>query len=863
MSFSLRLTLTAAAAFTLASCGGGAGAPPQPSTGWVAGGAIAGATVTCDQNNNGAADAGEASVTSDGAGRYTFAAPGCDAPLVARGGLATDTNQAFKGILRAPAGARVVTPLTTLLVAGLGADRATASLGLPANTNLAATDPASDLALLKASLAMAQLLDKTIEAFAALGGASTDLAALQALHAEAAAAFAVLLQGGGSLMSASTVDTALTTSLVKAAAQRVAGSSTVAPAVKTALAALNADALAMVMAAGLKLQAQHVMQAEAAGLKAAATAAHADDTVTTFVLAHLTALAAAPTAATNALAATLGELVRAALNPPVSAPGTLPISFDEATPVIFLGFNGAEGSRIEAGPAGGNGKALRVLRLGGDPWAGAFVATTALPLAADRKTLTARVYSPTAGVPMVIKLEGAGGLSSAEFAATTPVVAGWQTLTWVATGIDLSKTYTQITLLPNLSTVDAAPGQSYYFDDLALVADTVVPPPPVAVALPVSFDEAVPPTLGQFGNGAAVAIAAGPEGGSANALRFTKSAGDTWAGLYFDTATIPFSATHRTITARVHSSKAGAPMVMKIEGPGGVATAEVAATPATVVGWQTLRWTFPALDLSKTHNRIVILPDSGNVGSGQVYHFDDVALAADTVAPPVVTDYLTLRTDALSLVNGGTTRAYTLAEFESAAGISVQWPVASPTLMKVALSEVGTLALPANLKVSAAVSITETTPGGKGEIQAYIDNVSLTRTATGLEVAVPNVAANALVYTVSSNGSKKAVIDFGSAVAGVRHTLSTAAGITNNLVLGEVLQYAVNQISNDFSGIYALRGKYRVTIVLSDVPLRRSDGTALPTQTVVVPTVLTETGGVATSRTVTGVGLTGYITLTD
>lgn len=863
MSLTLRMTLTAAAAVTLISCGGSAEAPPQPSFGTVAGGVVAGASVLCDSNGNGAVDAGEATTTSDGGGGFMFAAPGCEAPLVARGGLAVDTNQAFKGILRAPAGARVVTPMTTMLAGGMSSERVIASLGLPAGTDLLRGDPAANPAVLKTSLALVQLLDKTTEAFGALGGINADLAALQALHAETAAAFAVLLQGGGTLVSGSVLDAALASSLVKAAAQRAAASPAVAQAVKTALGALNADSLGQVVGAGLKQQAQHVLQADGAGMKAAAARAQADGSIAAFVLAQLTALAAAPSPATAALATTLAEQVTAALNPPVSAPATLPVSFDETTPPIFLGFNGAEGSSIATAPEGGSGKALRVLRFGGDPWAGAFITTTPLPLAADRKTFTARVWSPTAGARMVIKLEGAGGLSSAEFNATTPVVAGWQTLTWVATGIDLSKSYTQITLLPNLGTIDAAPGQSYWFDDITLTTDAVEPPPPTRLALPINFDGETTPELGQFGNGAAVAVAAGPEGGSGKAIRFTKSAGDTWAGFFFDTAAIPFNATRRTITARVHSSKAGAPMVMKLEGPGNVATAEIAATPATVAGWQTLRWTFTALDLSKTYNRIVILPDSGTAGSGQVYHFDDVAVADDAVAPPPVNDYLTIRSDSLSLVNGAVTRSYSMAEFESAAGISVQWPVAAPTLLKVGLTEVGNWTLPANLKVSAAVSITETTPGGKGEIQAFIDNVSLTRTASGLEVAVPNVAANALVYSVASDGNKKAVIDFGSAVAGVRHTLSTASDRINSLVLGEVLQYAINQISNDFSGIYQLRGKYRVTIVLSDVPLRRADGTALPTQTVVVPTQLNASGGVAASKTVTGVGITGHITLTD
>ena len=124
--------------------------------------------------------------------------------------------------------------------------------------------------------------------------------------------------------------------------------------------------------------------------------------------------------------------------------------------------------------------------------------------------------------------------------------------------------------------------------------------------------------------------------------------------------------------------------------------------------------------------------------------------------------------------------------------------------------------------------------------------------------------ADALAYTVSTDAKKKLVIDFGAGVKGVSSTLSTAVNMTNGLVFGEVVQYAINSISGQgFTGIYGLRGKYRMTVVLEGLPLRRADGSALPNLSVVVPTVLTESGGVAASKTISGPGLVGYVTLTD
>ena len=55
--------------------------------------AVAGASVFADANGNGTLDAGEASATTDGHGRYTFSAP-ASGPLVALGG--TDISTACR-----------------------------------------------------------------------------------------------------------------------------------------------------------------------------------------------------------------------------------------------------------------------------------------------------------------------------------------------------------------------------------------------------------------------------------------------------------------------------------------------------------------------------------------------------------------------------------------------------------------------------------------------------------------------------------------------------------------------------------------------------------------------------------------------
>ena len=130
-----------------------------------------------------------------------------------------------------------------------------------------------------------------------------------------------------------------------------------------------------------------------------------------------------------------------------------------------MGFDGGEATTIAAGPVGGSGNAFKILRSGGQVWAGAKVSGLSIPLSANKTTITARVHSPTAGIPFVLKLEGPN--ASAEVQASTPVVQGWQTLSWTFSGGDL-KTWTDLVFLPNLGTLGS--GEAYFVDDVTGVS---------------------------------------------------------------------------------------------------------------------------------------------------------------------------------------------------------------------------------------------------------------------------------------------------------------------------------------------------------------------------------------------------------
>lgn len=165
--------------------------------------------------------------------------------------------------------------------------------------------------------------------------------------------------------------------------------------------------------------------------------------------------------------------------PPVSG-ATLLTNFDEATPPAVTEFGGAAYA-VEASPSGGNGKALRLTRSGGEVYAGAWVAITPIPNNAGTQTVSARVYSPVAGIPFVAKAEYGDNQGTGDVQANQAVVVGWQTLTWTFSNLAAPNVYNRFTILPQLGTVGT--GQIFYIDDISLEAATTPPTPPVGTVL--------------------------------------------------------------------------------------------------------------------------------------------------------------------------------------------------------------------------------------------------------------------------------------------------------------------------------------------------------------------------------------------
>ena len=157
-------------------------------SGGLADGYIAGATIFIDVNGNGVWDPGEPKTTTDDTGHFSFATK-LTGPIVGFGGTNIDTGLPNTMTLTAPAGSTIVNPLTTIIqgmvASGMSIADATAglcaALGLPPGVDLTKYDMlahAGDPFALAAQKAAAQVV-VFLNAIGSAGG-NLDPAALQA-----------------------------------------------------------------------------------------------------------------------------------------------------------------------------------------------------------------------------------------------------------------------------------------------------------------------------------------------------------------------------------------------------------------------------------------------------------------------------------------------------------------------------------------------------------------------------------------------------------------------------------------------------------------------------------------------------------
>jgi hypothetical protein len=217
-----------------------------------------------------------------------------------------------------------------------------------------------------------------------------------------------------------------------------------------------------------------------------------------------------------------------------------------------------------------------------------------------------------------------------------------------------------------------------------------------------------------------------------------------------------------------------------------------------------------------------------------------------TTLPPV----LSFGSDTISIIDG-TTTAYSLAAFQSSAGISMPWP-SNTAALQFTLGDTSTFVPASGVTVTAAISLVDQTSGSVGQIRAFVDNVRITRGSGNAITVTVLPSPSTWFYGLSSDGLSAASAPFSTSVSGLTNTMSTGL---NSIGLSGLVN-AVNNAST--GGLFQVTGKkYAVTLVLTGLDLYQSNASLFPSLSITVPTSLSG----ASSKVVSGRGVTGFITL--
>lgn len=470
--------------------------PPTATSGLAVDGYLQNSKVVCDANGNGLPDANEGIVHTLADGSFTFSS-GCQFGLIVSEGVNADTNLPFLGVLKAPPGAYVVSPLTTLLSAGMSQAQVNTTLGLSNETNVLVADPAAskdgvllDAVLLTKALVVQQLLQKLAELACGLAGDSSS-ATRMLIYNEAAIALAKTLKNSSPLiMDGDKLDSRVVNLAGKEFFNALMGTASPVPfGIKNAVASAGGpEALSNASFPGIQLMAQAILNAKgAADITAVTTASQSNQSLTNQIRkAFDDGRLSAEVGAQNSLA--LGLQLAASLNAPTPTVAGDTGTCETFTEATCLGFDQAyaglvpfEGlsATLDVDPLKPSNKVAKLVKSpGSKKWAGVTIATSitsnsvdVIDLSVD-KIITVRIYASAANETVMLKLETGLNENGVEVQTKTTAANAWQTLIFdfskpTAGLLNLNLSYNRISVFPAYGSL-VTEAKVFYLDELKL-----------------------------------------------------------------------------------------------------------------------------------------------------------------------------------------------------------------------------------------------------------------------------------------------------------------------------------------------------------------------------------------------------------
>lgn len=316
----------------------------------------------------------------------------------------------------------------------------------------------------------------------------------------------------------------------------------------------------------------------------------------------------------------------------ISVPLGLPLDFQTiGQTYTFNDFDGGNVTVVDNPNASGintSSKVAKMVKNPGQTWGGSVIALTSPIDFSANKIMRMKVHSPRVGAKVLLKVENLsnGGINFEKEVLTTKANQ-WEELVFDYRNIDVSKSYSKVVLIFDNGTAgDGTSNFTFYFDDLKQ-SNSIE-----ELGLPLSFESAaLSYDFTNFG-GANASVINNPDQSGINTSdkvgKIVKGAPEVWAGSYITLANPINFSTKKFMKIKVHSPRAGAKLLLKVENlnDGGIFHQKELST-SVANGWEELVYDFTDINTSNTYQKVVLIFDLGTAGDGSsnyTYYFDDI-----------------------------------------------------------------------------------------------------------------------------------------------------------------------------------------------------------------------------------------------
>ncbi len=327
----------------------------------------------------------------------------------------------------------------------------------------------------------------------------------------------------------------------------------------------------------------------------------------------------------------------------------LPVNFEADTSTFDLIDFGGNASSIVVDPTDPNNNVAESIKTDvAELWAGTTIGANGfddpIPFNSASTTMTVRVWSPDAGIPVRLKAEDSNDPTISVETETMTTMAGmWEMLTFDfanqvdgTAAINFANDYNKVSIFFNFGTTGADAGEKTYYWDDVMHHFTMVQ----EASLPITF-EADTSTfdLIDFGGNASSFVIDPTDPNNNVAQSIKTDVAELWAGTtigadgFIDP--IPFTTSSTMMTVRVWSPDAGTPIRLKVEDSSDPTISVETETVSTMAGmWEMMTFDFAnqvdgtaPINLANNYNKASIFFNFGTTGADageKTYYWDDV-----------------------------------------------------------------------------------------------------------------------------------------------------------------------------------------------------------------------------------------------